>query len=87
VAATAFVVIFLGEFGDLTQLLTVNLVARTHQPWSVFTGALAALVAVSCLAAFTGQALLRVIPASRLRIGGGLVLVALGIYGVVSLIA
>ncbi len=43
VVATAFGVILVGEIGDLTQLLTVNLVARFHQPLSVFAGASAAL--------------------------------------------
>ena len=30
--ATAFAVIFVGEFGDLTQILTANLAAKYHQP-------------------------------------------------------
>ena len=43
VFATAFAVILIGEFGDLTQLLTINLVAKYHQPLSVgvFVGAFA----------------------------------------------
>ena len=51
---TAFGVILVGEFGDLTQLLTVNLVAHYHQPVSVFVGALAALVTVSAAAPSPG---------------------------------
>ena len=29
---TAFTVIFVGEFGDLTQILTANLAAKYHDP-------------------------------------------------------
>ena len=35
VASASFAVIFLAEFGDLTQILTANLAARYHAPWSV----------------------------------------------------
>ncbi len=39
----AFLVIFVGEFGDLTQILTANLAAKYHAPAAVFIGAFAAL--------------------------------------------
>ena len=45
-ALTSFGVIIVAELGDLTQILTANLAAHYHQPWSVFVGAAAALVAV-----------------------------------------
>ena len=61
-SATAFVVILVGEFGDLTQILTANLAARYHDPLSVFVGAFAALATVGALGAFSGRALLRVLP-------------------------
>ena len=68
---TAFGVILVGEFGDLTQLLIVNLAARYHQPWSVFIGAAAALVAVAALASSAGRALLRFLPLAVIRKVGG----------------
>jgi len=86
VAATAFGVILVGEFGDLTQLLTINLVARYHQPYSVFTGALAALVAVAALGAFGGRALLRFVPLAVIRRIGGVVLAGFAAYGIYSLV-
>ena len=64
---TAFVVIFIGEFGDLTQILAANFAAQLHQPWTVFFAALAALICVSALGAFGGRALLRVLPLARIR--------------------
>jgi putative Ca2+/H+ antiporter (TMEM165/GDT1 family) len=57
--ATAFVVIFLAEWGDLTQILTANLAARSHAPLEVAVGATAALWAVAALAVSAGQTLQR----------------------------
>lgn len=65
--ATGFLVIFVGEWGDLTQLLTASLAARYGQPLSVFVGAVAALWTVSALAVLLGRTLLRVIPLDVLR--------------------
>ncbi len=86
VAGTAFGVIFIGEFGDLTQILTANLAARYHDPVAVFVGAIAALVAVAALGAFGGRALLRVLPLSVIRKAGGVVLLGFTAYGVVQLV-
>jgi putative Ca2+/H+ antiporter (TMEM165/GDT1 family) len=68
VLTTSFVVIFLAEWGDLTQILTANLAARYHSPISVGVGALAALWAVAGLAVLGGQSLLRYINIKTLRI-------------------
>jgi len=86
VIGAAFGVILIGEFGDLTQLLTVSLVARYHQPASVFVGALAALVSVAALGAFGGRLLLRVLPVATIRRVGGIVLVGFAAYGIYSLV-
>ena len=47
VVLTAFLVIFLAEWGDLTQILTANLAAKYHSPFSVAVGAVLALWAVA----------------------------------------
>ena len=52
VVVTSFLVLFAAEWGDLSQLLVVSLVARYDDPVSVFVGAFAALVTVSGLAAW-----------------------------------
>jgi Ca2+/H+ antiporter, TMEM165/GDT1 family len=81
------VVILVGEFGDLTQLLTVNFVAKTHAPWSVALGAATALLVVSGFAAFSGRALVRVVPTSTIRRVGGVVLVGFTAYSIVQLVS
>ncbi|MGH9083315.1 MAG: TMEM165/GDT1 family protein [Acidimicrobiales bacterium] len=84
--ATAFGVILVGELGDLTEVLTLNLAARYHQPVSVFIGAYAALVAVAALGAWGGRALLRWVPVSVVRRAGGVVLLGFTAYGVYGLL-
>lgn len=79
-AITAFVVIFLAEWGDLTQVLTVNLAARYHSPWSVGTGALLAMAAVAGVAVVGGQGLLRFVNVSVVRVITAIVLIVLGCY-------
>jgi Ca2+/H+ antiporter, TMEM165/GDT1 family len=77
VAVTAFFVIFLAEWGDLTQILTANLAAHYHDPLSVGVGAVLALWAVAALAVIGGQSLLRYINLFTIRIVTAVVLVAL----------
>jgi len=77
VIVTAFLVIFLAEWGDLTQILTANLAAHYHDPLSVALGALLALWAVAGLAVVSGQSLLRVVNVATLRIVTAVVLFGL----------
>lgn len=77
VAGTAFVVIFVAEFGDLTQVQAASLAARTHEPLGVFAASSLAMVAVAALGAFGGRALERAIPLRTLRVVGGLVFITL----------
>ena len=81
---TAFVVIFVGEFGDLTQILTANLAAHYHQPWSVFVGASLALVSVMAIGVIGGRALLRVLPLGVIRKVAGVILAGFAIYAAVQ---
>jgi putative Ca2+/H+ antiporter (TMEM165/GDT1 family) len=67
VILTSFLVLFLAEWGDLTQLLTASLSAKYHQPIAVFFGSWLGLVAVAILAVTGGKALLRVIPLQWVR--------------------
>jgi Ca2+/H+ antiporter, TMEM165/GDT1 family len=83
--ATAFSVIFLAEFGDLTQIQAANLTIKTHQPLEIFLAASLALVCVSFIGAYGGQLLQRVVPLRWIRWGGGLIFLGLGIYTLATL--
>lgn len=77
VAVTAFIVIFLAEWGDLTQILTANLAAHYHQPFPVALGAVLALWSVAALAVVGGQSLLRLIDIRKVRVVTAVVLFGL----------
>ena len=86
VVLTAFVVIFLAEWGDLTQILTANLAARYHAPLSVAVGSVLALWLVAAIAVASGQTLLRFVKVSTIRKVTAVVLVLLAGYSVWSAI-
>ena len=78
--AVSFSILFLAEWGDLSQILTANMVLRFHEPVSVFLGAFLALAAVSALGAALGRALLARVHLSLIRrIGGVVCLVLAGV--------
>jgi Ca2+/H+ antiporter, TMEM165/GDT1 family len=83
---TAFLVIFLAEWGDLTQILTANLAARYHSAVSVGVGATLALWAVAGIAVVSGQGLVRRFPIRRLRQLTGVILLALAIVSLVEVL-
>jgi Ca2+/H+ antiporter, TMEM165/GDT1 family len=79
-----FLVLFLAEWGDLSQLLSVSLVARYKDPISVFIGALAALLLVSALAVVLGKQLLRFIKLHVLHFISAALCLAIGVFTVVE---
>ncbi len=83
----SFLVLFAAEWGDLSQLLTISLVGRYHQPVSVFVGAWGALLLVSGLAVVAGRFLLRYLRLSTIHYIGSAVcflLAAVTAYQVVA---
>jgi putative Ca2+/H+ antiporter (TMEM165/GDT1 family) len=75
-AAISFGVLFAAEWGDLSQLATAGMAARTGEPVSVFIGSWAALLVVSGLAVFLGKTLADRLPLALIRrVAAGLFLV------------
>jgi putative Ca2+/H+ antiporter (TMEM165/GDT1 family) len=83
---TCFLVLFAAEWGDLSQLLTITLVARFEEPVSVFIGALGALLTVSALAVVAGRQLLRYVSLHVLHYVGAGVCLVLGVLTVVDIV-
>jgi Ca2+/H+ antiporter, TMEM165/GDT1 family len=77
---TAFALVFLAEWGDLTQILTADLAARYHAPFAVAAGSLLALWAVAALAVASGQTLLRFLSITTIRKITAIVLAGLAGY-------
>src|SRR6516162_882349 len=77
VAALSFAVVFLAEFGDLTQFMTVSLAARYHDPVAVGIGATLALWVAAGAAIVVGWRLLKVIPVKWLTRGAAIIMLIL----------
>ena len=86
VASIGFVVIFLAEWGDLTQILTANLAAKYHNPISVGLGAVLGLWAVGLLAILGGKTLLKFLPLKWITRVAAVVMLGLSVYSVVEVI-
>lgn len=67
VVLTTFVVLFVAEWGDLSQLLTAAFVAKYRDVVAVGVGAVLALWIVAALGAAGGRALLRIVPVVWVR--------------------
>jgi len=59
---TSFILIFVAELGDKTQLAMIAIAAESGALWSVFIGGTLALWSVSLLGMLVGRTLLRRIP-------------------------
>ena len=82
----SFLVLFAAEWGDLSQLLTISLVARYESPFSVFVGALGALLVVSGLAVIVGRTLLRFVSLHALHYAGAAVCLVLAVFTALELV-
>jgi Ca2+/H+ antiporter, TMEM165/GDT1 family len=87
VAWRSFAVLFVAEFGDLTQLVTANLSARYHDPLAVGAGAVLGLWAVGALAIVGGRQLLRVVPFTWITRVAALVMIALAAVSLIAAIS
>ena len=86
VIATSFAVVFVGEWGDITQIATANLAAKYHDPISVGIGAALGLIAVAGLAIKAGSSLLQRISLSLVRRVAGLILAAFAVATAVQVL-
>ena len=83
----SFLVLFAAEWGDLSQLLTISLVGKYHEPVAVFIGAWGALLAVSGLACLAGRFLLQHIRLSAIHYLGAVVCFLLAAFTVYEMVA
>ncbi len=79
-AWSAFVVIFIAEWGDLTQLATATLVAHHQQPWLIGISATLALWTTTALMVIAGSKLKPYINPKLLRKIAPVLFTAVGLY-------
>ena len=82
----SFVIVFLAELGDLTQLGTAALAARFRSPITVFAASSLALCCVAALAVFLGNRLSRLINPHHVQRVAAVVFGLLGLGFVTGLI-
>lgn len=76
----SFVILFTAEWGDLSQLLTAGMAARTGDPVSVFVGSWSALLLVSGIAVLVGTWLRGRVALWRIRLVSATILAALAMW-------
>jgi Ca2+/H+ antiporter, TMEM165/GDT1 family len=85
VFGASFGVVFLGEWGDITQIATANYAARFHNPWSVGIGAILGLWTVTALAVTVGTKALTLVPPKILQRVTGSIMLLFAIYSAASI--
>lgn len=75
---TAFLMIFMAELGDKTQLVTASLAAQHPQQVAVFCGSTLALWSVSLIGIFLGKQLVRFIPLRYIHRAAGFLFLIFG---------
>ncbi|MER7661062.1 MULTISPECIES: TMEM165/GDT1 family protein [unclassified Streptomyces] len=84
VYSTAFMAVFISEWGDLTQITTANL-AASNGTWSTAIGSAAALMSVSALALLAGRFIAKRVPLKTVQRIGGLCMLGLAIWSVTEI--
>ena len=75
---SAFILVFLAELGDKTQLSTMLLASKSNSIWYVFIGSACALVLSSLLGVLVGSIMHKYIPTSYIHIFSGIAFVIVG---------
>ncbi len=76
--ATAFVLVFLAELGDKTQLSTMMLASKSKSIWFTFIGSAAALILSSLLGVLAGSFINKFIPPTYIQICSGVAFLIIG---------
>lgn len=86
VVATCYAVVFVGEWGDVTQIVTADLSARYGDPLSVGIGAALGLVTAATLAVYAGNRLPSRVPLHVARRVGGVILAGFALVSAIRLL-
>lgn len=74
-----FGAIFLAELADKTQIIGINLAAKSGKPVSVWLGSVAAYMIVTLITVLIGSALSKFINPEVMKYAGGVIFIVLGI--------
>ena len=78
--ASTFVVIFLAELGDKTQLAVLFGSSSTGKFWEIFLGASLALILSTLIAAILGDQLAAHLPERIVKVASGIAFIGIGMF-------
>ncbi len=76
---TTFIIIFLAELGDKTQLTTMMMATKCKSIWPVFIASSLALTLSSFLGAYAGSIITKFVPENYIQIAAGCGFILIGI--------
>ncbi|MDP4179882.1 MAG: TMEM165/GDT1 family protein [Bacillota bacterium] len=77
---STFLLVFVAELGDKTQLSTMFLASKSNSIWYVFIGSACALVLSSLLGVFAGSLIHKYIPIYYIQFFSGAAFIVIGIF-------
>ncbi len=78
--ASTFILVFVAELGDKTQLAVIAQTCKHRRPWAVFLGASLALTAVTALGVVGGEVVARLVPPLIVRLAAAASFLVMGIW-------
>jgi len=81
--SVAFVVIFLAELGDKTQLITISFASK-YPRLPVFLGVFLAMSIVTIIGVAVGAVLVSIIPIQTVKVLSGLIFIGFGVWTLIS---
>lgn len=76
---STFLLVFLAELGDKTQLSTMLLASKSNSLWHVFIGSACALVLSSVIGVLAGSVINKYIPGFYIQLVSGIVFLVIGV--------
>lgn len=76
---TTFILVFLAELGDKTQLSTMLLASKSNSIWYTFIGSACALVLSSLFGVLCGSVINKYIPANYIQSVSGIAFLIIGV--------
>lgn len=74
-----FIAVFFAELADKTQLVGINLTAKTGKPWSVWLGSVSAYIIVTVITVLLGAVLGKYIKPEIIKYAGATLFIILGV--------
>ncbi|RCX16129.1 uncharacterized protein UPF0016 [Anaerobacterium chartisolvens] len=81
---TTFILVFLAELGDKTQLSTMLLASKSKSIWYVFIGSACALILSSLIGVIAGSFINKYIPEIYIQLGSGIAFIIIGFLLIVG---